>query len=148
TLHFVRVIPVNYVDKLNQIARQSTCDWLLLTEAGDEFTAGGLLRAGLELRAAPECRAVASYEIHRDANGALVDVFRPGFNLDLLQSLPALMARHWLIRKDVLLDAGGYQADFSKALEFDLLLRIIEQGGLAWLAHLNEPLLIARAPVL
>ena len=130
TLHFVRVTPVNYVDKLNQIARQSTCDWLLLTEAGDEFTAGGLLRAGLELRAAPECRAVASDEIHRDANGALVDVFRPGFNLDLLQSLPALMARHWLIRKDVLLDAGGYQADFSKALEFDLLLRIIEQGGL------------------
>ena len=58
------------------------------------------------------------------------------------------MARHWLIRKDVLLDAGGYQADFSKALEFDLLLRIIEQGGLAWLAHLDEPLLIARAPVL
>ncbi|MBK5355250.1 TIGR00180 family glycosyltransferase [Pseudomonas sp. TH41] len=148
TLHFVRVTPVNYVDKLNQIARQSTCDWLLLTEAGDEFTAGGLLRAGLELRAAPECRAVACDEIHRDANGALIDVFRPGFNLDLLQSLPALMARHWLIRKDVLLDAGGYQADFSKALEFDLLLRIIEQGGLAWLAHLDEPLLIARAPVL
>jgi len=148
TLHFVRVTPANHVDKLNQIARQSPCDWLLLTEAGDEFTAGGLLRAGLELQAAPDCRAVAADEIQRDTSGALIDVFRPGFNLDLLQSLPALMARHWLIRKDVLLEAGGYQADFSKALEFDLLLRIIEQGGLAWLAHLDEPLLIARAPVL
>ena len=30
------------------------------------------------------------------------DVFRPGFNLDLLQSLPSLMARHWLIRREVL----------------------------------------------
>lgn len=148
TLHFVRVTQANFVDKLNQIARRSTCDWLLLTEAGDEFTAGGLLRAGLELQAAPDCRAVSADEIHRDAHGALADVFRPGFNLDLLQSLPALMARHWLVRKDVLLEAGGYQADFSKALEFDLLLRIIEQGGLAWLAHLDEPLLIARAPVL
>ncbi|KPU58731.1 glycosyltransferase domain protein [Pseudomonas fluorescens] len=148
TLHFVRVTPGNYVDKLNQSARQSTCDWLLLAEAGDEFTAGGLLRASLELLSAADCRAVASDEIQRTPEGALVDVFRPGFNLDLLQSLPALMARHWLIRRQVFIEVGGYQPDFSKALEFDLLLRIIEQGGLNGLAHLDEPLVIARAPVL
>ena len=144
TLHFVRVTRGNYVDKLNLAARQTTCNWLLLAEAGDEFTAGGLLRASLELLSAPDCRAVATDEIQRKADGALVDVFRPGFNLDLLQSLPALMARHWLIRRDVLVEAGGYQADFSKALEFDVLLRVIEQGGLAWLAHLDEPLMISR----
>jgi glycosyltransferase domain-containing protein len=148
TLHFVRVTLGNHVDKLNQIVRQSTSDWLLLAQAGDEFTAGGLLRASLELQSAPECRAVATDEIQRTANGALVDVFRPGFNLDLLQSLPTLMARHWLIRRDVWAETGGYQADFSKALEFDLLLRIIEQGGLSGLAHLDEPLLIAEAPTL
>lgn len=148
TLHFVRVTQSNFVDKLNQSARQSPCDWLLLAEAGDEFTAGGLLRASLELLSAADCRAVATDEIQRTAEGALVDVFRPGFNLDLLQSLPALMARHWLIRRDVLIDAGGYQPDFSKALEFDLLLRIIEAGGLSGLAHLDEPLLISQAPVL
>lgn len=148
TLHFVRVTRGNYIDKLNQAARQSTCNWLLLAEAGDQFTASGLLRASLELISAPDCRAVATDEIQRQPNGALVDVFRPGFNLDLLQSLPTLMARHWLVRRDVLLEAGGYSADFSKALEFDLLLRIIEQGGMAWLAHLDEPLLICSAPVL
>jgi glycosyltransferase domain-containing protein len=148
TLHFVRVTQSNYVDKLNQSARQSTADWLLLAEAGDEFTAGGLLRASLELLSAAECRAVATDEIQRTPEGALVDVFRPGFNLDLLQSLPALMARHWLIRREVFIEVGGYQPDFSKALEFDLLLRIIEQGGLNGLAHLDEPLLIARAPAL
>ncbi|UWF50877.1 TIGR00180 family glycosyltransferase [Pseudomonas sp. N3-W] len=148
TLHFVRVTPNNFVDKLNQSARQSPCDWLLLAQAGDEFTAGGLLRASLELMSAADIRAVATDEIQRTAEGALVDVFRPGFNLDLLQSIPALMARHWLIRRDVLIEVGGYQADFSKALELDLLLRIIEQGGLAGLAHLDEPLLITQAPVL
>src|SRR5471032_781109 len=148
TLHFVRVTPSNFVDKLNQSARQSPCDWLLLAQAGDEFTAGGLLRASLELMSAADIRAVATDEIQRTAEGALVDVFRPGFNLDLLQSIPALMARHWLIRRDVLIEVGGYQADFSKALELDLLLRIIEQGGLAGLAHLDEPLLITQAPVL
>jgi hypothetical protein len=46
-------------------------------------------------------RAVATDEIQRKDNGALVDVFRPGFNLDLLQSVPSLMARHWLIRREV-----------------------------------------------
>ncbi|MNB83772.1 N-glycosyltransferase [compost metagenome] len=148
TLHFVRVTQSNYVDKLNQGARQSPCDWLMLAEAGDEFTTGGLLRASLELLSAADCRAVATDEIQRTSEGALVDVFRPGFNLDLLQSLPALMARHWLIRREVFLEVGGYQPDFSKALEFDLLLRIIEQGGLNGLAHLDEPLVIARAPVL
>jgi len=147
TVHFVKVTRTNYVDKLNQIARQSSSPWLLLAEAGDQFTASGLLRASLELSSAPDVRAVAADEIHRQADGTLVDVFRPGFNLDLLQALPAQMARHWLIRRDVLLEAGGYSADFNKALEFDLLLRVIETGGLAWLAHLDEPLLISDAPV-
>ncbi len=145
TLHFVRVTQSNFVDKLNQSAQQSPSDWLLLGEAGDQFTASGLLRASLELMSAEGVRAVATDEIQRKDNGALVDVFRPGFNLDLLQSVPSLMARHWLIRREVLLEAGGYQADFSKALEFDLLLRIIEQGGLDGLAHLDEPLLITQA---
>jgi glycosyltransferase domain-containing protein len=145
TLHFVRVTQSNFVDKLNQAAQQSPSDWLLLGEAGDQFTASGLLRASLELMSAEGVRAVAIDEIQRKDNGALVDVFRPGFNLDLLQSVPSLMARHWLIRREVLLDAGGYQADFSKALEFDLLLRIIELGGLDGLAHLDEPLLITQA---
>lgn len=148
TLHFVRVTASNFVDKLNLSARQSPCDWILLAEAGDEFTAGGLLRASLELLAADSCRAVATDEIQRTLDGALVEVFRPGFNLDLLQSLPSLMARHWLIRREVLLEAGGYDADFSKALEFDLLLRIIEQGGLGGLAHLDEPLLITQEQAL
>jgi GT2 family glycosyltransferase len=145
TLHFVRVTQSNFVDKLNQSAQQSPCDWLLLAQAGDQFTASGLLRASLELMDAAQIRAVATDEIQRQESGALVDVFRPGINLDLLQSVPSLMARHWLVRRDVLLDAGGYQADFNKALELDLLLRIIEQGGLDGLAHLDEPLLITQA---
>ncbi|HEX8593316.1 MAG TPA: TIGR00180 family glycosyltransferase [Pseudomonas sp.] len=145
TLHFVKVTQGNCIDKMNLIVNQSSCDWMLLLEAGDEFTPSGLLRASLELQAAPECRAVAIDEIQRKADGALVDVFRPGFNLDLLQSVPRLMARHWLIRRDVLQAAGGYAADCSKALEFDVLLRIIEEGGMAWLAHLDEPVLICPA---
>jgi glycosyltransferase domain-containing protein len=145
TLHFVKVSKSNWVDKVNQIARQSNCDWLMLAEVGDAFTTGGLLRAALELQAAPECRAVFADEIQREASGALTHIMRPGFNLDLLLSNPTLMSRHWLVRRDVLVEAGGYSADFAQAAEFELLLRIIEQGGMGWLAHLDEPLLLTDA---
>ncbi|OLS63528.1 TIGR00180 family glycosyltransferase [Pseudomonas putida] len=148
TLHFVRVSEDDYVDKLNQIARQTACDWLMLAEAGDEFTATGLLRAGLELLDAPECRAVAVDEIQQVAGGAWREMLRPGINLDLLQSLPALMARHWLVRREVLVEAGGYASEFSQALEYELLLRLVEKGGLNGLAHLDEPVLISRTPEL
>ncbi|MDB5994098.1 MAG: putative glycosyl transferase, family [Pseudomonas sp.] len=148
TLHFVKVNESNYVDKMNQVASQTDCDWMVLVEAGDELTPSGLYQASLELLGAPQVRAVAMDEFQRQENGTLADVFRPGFNLDLLQSNPALMARHWLVRRDVMVDAGGYSREFKKALEFDLLLRLIEQGGLDGLAHLDEPLLICQAPAL
>ena len=146
TLHFVKVNESNYVDKINQVVSQTDCDWMVLAEVGDELTPSGLYQASLELLAAPQCRAVAMDEFQRQENGTLADVFRPGFNLDLLQSYPALMARHWLVRRDVMVEAGGYSREFKKALEFDLLLRLIEQGGLDGLAHLDEPLLICQAP--
>lgn len=146
TVHFVKVSSTNYVARINQIATQSSADWLLLAQAGDQLTECGLLRASLELLGADGVRAVAMDEIQRQANGALVDVFRPGVNLDLLQTVPSLMARHWLIRRDVLVEANGFSTEFGQALEFDLLLRLIEDGGLSGLAHLAEPLLICNAP--
>ncbi|MBD8574389.1 TIGR00180 family glycosyltransferase [Pseudomonas syringae] len=147
TVHFMKVDCLNYGERLNDVAGSSAADWLLLARAGDEFTASGLLRFALELRQAAGVRAVAMDEIHRQPEGTLRDIFRPGFNLDLLLGIPSLMAHHWLIHKDAWLEAGGYNSQFEKGLEFDLLLRIIEQGGMAGLAHLAEPLLICKAPV-
>jgi len=146
TLHFIKVSREDYVERINQIARQTACEWLLLAEAGDRFTATGLLRASLELLNAPGCRAVAVDEIQQQADGAWRELLRPGVNLDLLQTNPALMARHWLLRREVLVEAGGFDKQYAEALEFDLLLRLIEQGGLNGLAHLDEPLLITPAP--
>ncbi len=148
TVHFVKVSESNYVDKLNQVVRQSASDWVMLVQAGQQFTASGLLRASVELMDAEQCRAVAVDEIHRQPDGTLAHAMRPGFNLDLLQSVPALMASHWLVRRQLLVDVGGYSRELPKALEFDLLLRLIEQGGMSGLAHLSEPVVICQAPQL
>lgn len=147
TLHFVTVTESNYVERINQAVAQSRADWVLLAEAGDQFTASGLLRASLELLGAEGIRAVAMDEIQRRADATLSAVFRPGINLDQLQGTPSLMARHWLLQRETLQQVGGFSREFKQALELDVLLRLIQDGGLVGLAHLAEPLLICQVPV-
>ncbi|QJQ21783.1 TIGR00180 family glycosyltransferase [Pseudomonas sp. SK] len=148
TVHFVKVDSNDHVRQINQAVAQLDTDWVVLAEAGDRFTASGLLRASLELLGAEGIRAVAMDEIQVQADGRLREVLRPGTSLDLLQSVPGVMARHWLLRRDLLLAAGGFDSQYPLALEFDLLLRMIGEQGLAGLAHLAEPLLICNAPAL
>jgi GT2 family glycosyltransferase len=147
-LHFISVRPDNYIAKVNEVARTADFGWMMLVDAGVEFTVSGLMMVALELANSEGCRAVYGDELQRMADGTLGAAFRPGFNLDMLLSFPAAMARHWLFRREVLVEAGGFDPRFAGALEFELLLRLIEQGGMAGLGHVDEPLLITTAPQL
>ncbi|MDP9941622.1 glycosyltransferase [Ectopseudomonas alcaliphila] len=147
-LHFISVKSNDYVDALNEVVRAGDFDWVMLVRAGEEFTPSGLMMTALELLDAQDCRAVYGDELQRNPEGGLGALFRPGFNLDMLLSFPTAMARHWLLRREVVLDVGGFDPVFSEALEFDLLLRVIEQGGMAGLGHVDEPILITAASVL
>lgn len=146
TVHFVKVDGKDPVRQINQAVARLSTDWVVLAEAGDRFTASGLLRASLELLGGEGIRAVAMDEVQVQADGRLREVLRPGVSLDLLQSVPGVMARHWLLRRDLVLAAGGFDSQYPLALEFDLLLRMIGDDGLAGLAHLAEPLMICDAP--
>ncbi|WP_162960301.1 hypothetical protein, partial [Pseudomonas aeruginosa] len=54
------------VPTINQALARLDTDWLLLVEAGVEFTVSGLLVAALDLLAAPEsCQAVYADELMR-----------------------------------------------------------------------------------
>ncbi|NIF29412.1 glycosyltransferase [Pantoea sp. Tr-811] len=144
TLHFIQVSESNWVTHLNQALRQLPSDWLLLLEAGDVLLSGGLLRLCAEISEAPGCLAIAANEVHRDADGRLLDVVRPGADLDLLRSQPGLMSRHWLVRREAVVELGGYSETHRNALELDLLLRLVEAHGLASLAHMDDLLVIGR----
>lgn len=130
----------------NAAAAASEDDWLMLVRPGDLFTPSGLQLLAVELTQAPECRAVFADEFHRGGEGFLGAAFRPGFNLDLLLSFPAAHARHWLFRRELLLALGGFDPAFADAAELDLILRLVEQGGLAGLGHVDEVLLDTEAP--
>ncbi|SDU82609.1 CDP-glycerol glycerophosphotransferase family protein [Pseudomonas sihuiensis] len=149
--HTIRHVACNgrsYADTLNAELADATIDWFMLVEAGETFTASGLFIAMLELQGADGCRAFYGDEFYRDANGELGAAFRPAFNLDMLLSFPVAMARHWLFQRDAAIEVGGFDAGFEGALEFDLILRLIEHGGLSDLGHVDEPLLVTATPLM
>jgi len=119
--------------------------WVLLVHAGEIFLPSGLLLVALEAMQTPDCRALYADEMLPTDAGAMGHRLRPDFNLDMLLSCPADMARHWFFRNDVLHAAGGFDPAFADAAEFEGLLRLIESDGLAGLGHVHEPLLIAQA---
>jgi GT2 family glycosyltransferase len=147
-LHFIQVVESNHVSVLNTVVQNADFDWVMIVKAGEEFTPSGLMIAALELISAPECRAIYGDEIQRAHDGSLGAAFRPAFNLDMLLSFPAGMAHHWLFRRDLVLESGGFNEDLPEAMEFDLILRLVESEGLTGLGHVNEPLLITDATIL
>lgn len=146
TLHFVQVNDSNWVAHLNQVARQLPSEWLMLLQAGDELLAGGLLHLLVELSESPGCHAICANEVQRDEEGRLHEVARPGADLNLLRSQPGLMSGHWLMRRQQVLELGGYSETYRKALELDLLLRLVEAQGVGSLGHLDDYLVIADQP--
>lgn len=124
------------------IEQHAASEWLLLVDAGTEFTASGLLSVTLELIGNPNHRAVYADELHRQPDGELGAVLRPDFNLDYLLSFPLALSTHWLFHQSALVAVGGFDPTFAEALELDLILRLIEHSGLQGLGHISEPLLI------
>ena len=147
-LHMLQVDAQSYISTLNAELREMDFAWVMVAQAGEVFTPSGLLIAGLELISATSCVAVYGDELQRLPNGTLGAAFRPSFNLDLLLSFPVGMARHWLFRRDVLLQLGGFDDRYAEAMEFRLILQLIESQGLGGIGHIDEPLLITNASAL
>ena len=144
TLHFIKVTAENQVSHLNQLLRQLPSEWLILLNAGDLLCAAGVLRLQEALGNSPACLAIAANEVQRDPDGRLISVVRPGADIDLLRSRPDVMSRHWLVKRQAVLEVGGYGEVYRQALEFDVLLRLIETQGPACLSHLDEYLVIGQ----
>ncbi|WDM87923.1 glycosyltransferase [Pseudomonas asiatica] len=144
-LRFLNLDPEQPLRSIEQALREDEADWFMLVEAGSEFTPSGLLIAALDLLAAPDCRAVYGDQVVREQSGEMGAVLRPDLNLDLLLSLPAAIAGHWLFNRQVWLDMGGFRQEAGKAFELDYILRLIESAGFEGLGHISEPLLISDA---
>lgn len=138
----------NWVSVLNEQLRAVSCDWIMLLKAGDELAESGLLMLSLELQGDPQCRAIYCDALYRQDDGEYGAALRPDFNLDYLLSFPRGVAQHWLYYRAHLVDLDGFNPEMEAAMELDLILRLVDQGGVAGLGHISEPLVISAAPVL
>ncbi|MGX9556198.1 glycosyltransferase family 2 protein [Pseudomonas sp. CFBP 5750] len=146
SLHWLTCAQPGAVE-LNEVLRADDSDWIMLLTAGDEVLPAGTLMLDLELPGANGCRMIYCDGMYRSDHGPQA-VFRPSINLDYLLSLPLTMANHWLIRRELALEVGGYDPQVPAALELDLILRLIEAGSMNGIAHLNEPLVASNTPTL
>ena len=138
----LRWVSTESVEIIHLLIQAETCDWVLMVEAGELFTTSGLLVVALALQKSSHSHAFYADALQQDASGATTALFRSDLNLDMLLSYPSAMGRHWIFRRDVFLQADGFNSTFAHAPEFELLLRLIGAGGLDGLSHVHEPLLI------
>ncbi len=136
------------LSSVNELAASVDSDWLMVADAGVGFTECGLTMLALELIGDPDCRALYADEIYRTEAGELGIALKPDFNLDLLLSLPVSITRSWFFRRRVFVELGGFDQKWAAAPELDLILRLVEDGGMAGLGHLTEPVCINGAPVM
>lgn len=143
-LHIVRINEHSLLATLDHAVREGGFDWFMLVDAGVEFTSSGLLVAALDIADAPGLRAIYGDEVVRSRDGALTLALRPDLNLDMLLSLPGLLAGHWLFNRKAWLSLGGFRAEAGRSIELDLILRLVEERGLEGLGHVSEPWLIRQ----
>ncbi|MFP3923914.1 glycosyltransferase family 2 protein [Pseudomonas sp. W5-36] len=145
-LNTVAIGNLNTAALLNQVIETQRFDWLIVIDAGTQFTPFGLTASALKLLESPDARAAFADEMHRRPRGGLSSAMRPDFNLDYLLSYPLLTAGHWLFRRETLLELGGFDEGFADAAEFDLILRLYEREGAGQIIHISEPLLVCDLP--
>jgi GT2 family glycosyltransferase len=147
-LRFIELASSDWITPLNKALNEWPVDWIMRVDAGDEFAAAGLQILALELIGATQCKAVYGDLLYRDSQQHLTSAFRPGFSLDYLLSLPQVMSRYWMFKRDQIFALDGFDPAYGDAAEFDLILRLIEAEGLAGIAHVDEVLLTCGAPKL
>ncbi|MFK3970447.1 glycosyltransferase [Pseudomonas sp. NPDC087358] len=146
-LHQLVTDETNTAKVLNQIIEQQRFEWLMVIEAGSQFTPFGLTACALRLLENCDTQAAFADEMYRNPRGGLSSAMRADFNLDYLLSYPLVNAGHWLFRRELLVNAGGFDPQFSEAAEFDLILRLIEGDRATAFTHISEPLLICDLPL-
>ncbi|MGN8344668.1 glycosyltransferase [Pseudomonas sp. SMV71] len=138
--------PRQPVTAINGLLAGIQSDWVMMVEAGEEFVAAGLQVTALNLIDAPDnCLAVYADEALRMA-GVVNVALRPDLNLDLLLANPASFSRHWMYRREALVQLCGFDEACGGAFELAYQLRLISEQGGQSVGHVSEPLLIANEP--
>ncbi|WP_051937134.1 glycosyltransferase [Erwinia sp. 9145] len=139
SVDIMNVHPDAIANSINQLIQDSECGWFTVMNAGESFTQSGALVAELQLPLANNCAAIFTDMLLNDNDGMTSVALHPEFNLDLLLSLPSIMAENWIFKREVFISLGGFTADYPQAMQFEYITRLIEYYGIQTIGHLEEP---------
>jgi GT2 family glycosyltransferase/glycosyltransferase involved in cell wall biosynthesis len=114
-------------------------DWVLRVDAGTTFRAAGRMALFLALMDAGDVPVIYVDGWLRQGSDEPLPALRPDLDPDLLLHHPALMARHWVFRRDVLHTLGGYGG--GTLPELAPVLALLADGRSTQARHLPEPVL-------
>lgn len=133
----------NLAASVNEAISTLEADWFVLADSCMEPSAPGLMVLGAELSNIPDgLKGVYGDELIRGEGGFKGAFFRPALNLDGLLSHPTVMSRHWVFRRNSVIESGGFDESFPDCFELDYILKTLEKDGLGAFGHVDEPLLI------
>lgn len=137
---------INRVAAINRHLAGCDANWVMIVEAGETLQSSGMLMFDLALGDTATCDAIYGDEFYQKEGYILGTALRPDFNLDMLLSYPAEMARHWIFRLETLIAQGGFNTRYQQAWQFEYIVRLIEQKGTAFAGHLPEVFILAHPP--
>ncbi|WP_372772369.1 glycosyltransferase [Pantoea sp. WEP] len=135
-------------EEINKLISEYASDWFIILNAGEKLTDNGAIIAKLQLPLATNCAAVYGDAVLIQDEKVSSLAFHPDFNLDLLLSIPGIMADHWLFKRETFIELDGFSSDWSDAFQFEYITRIIECKGIGVVGHLDEPFIMRKPYVL
>lgn len=104
-------------------------DFIALLDHDDELMPHALYRMAARLKSVPEADLLYSDEDKLELDGSRSDVyFKPDWSPDLV--LSSMYVCHFLVmRRSLVVAAGGFRPGFDGSQDYDLVLRVIERAA-------------------
>ena len=129
----IRAVPVpagqTPLASLNRGVAEAAGEYCGVIREGDRLSVDALFQVASVLQATPEADVLYTDEANLDPRANRVESlhFKPGWSPELLLSYNYLGGLS-IIRRSMLMEAGGYIADYREAQDWELLLRLSERA--------------------
>jgi len=130
---------INAVDTSNALAK-ATGDWIVFMDTSMVLSPYALSEMATQIQQNPDAGLIYSDEDTIDERGIRSNpYFKSDFNLDLLYSM-SYIRKSFLCKSSVARDVGGFNESVYGCIEYDFILRVLENIGEKAIHHIPKVL--------
>ena len=123
----------------NRGIREAQCEWIAFLDGDDQFFPDKIKNLKEAIEASPDAVMFAHDEIEGPVGGPFVEKKLHEYYNPLLPALPQLFERCFLststiaVRRDILIEVGGFNEEFILSQDYELWMRVIQKGALRFI---------------